>query len=122
MKNKLLYLSLIPIFLIACNSETKSNQKLILGSWIPQKHNEEKADQRIIFLENHIAINKTLNEQPEPSDSVTYKLSDDGKTLITTEKNGRVEEVKIFKLTEHEMVLLMKSNDNREDTFRLTRE
>jgi len=122
MKNKLLFLSLISISLIACNADTKSNQKLILGTWIPQRLDAMKIDQRLIFLENNIAVNVTQNEQPDANDSVTYKLSGDGKFLFTTEKNGRVEELKIIKLTEHEMVLLIKGNDDKNDTLKLKKE
>ncbi len=102
--------------LISCN--TQSNQKLIVGNWIPLIP-EAKGDERIIFLENNIAISTRLNKIPEPDDSAQYKISDDGKTITTTEKNGRIEELEIIKLSKTDLVLCRKGE---KDTLRLKRE
>ena len=102
--------------LFSCN--TQSNQKLIIGNWIPFIP-EAKGDERILFLENNIAVSTRLNKVPESDDSIHYKISDDGKILTTTEKNGRIEELEIIKLSKTDLVLFRKSE---KDTLRLKRE
>jgi|SRR5882757_10143884 len=116
---KKIQLTGLPVVLIVLLfSCTQSNQKLIVGRWIPTGA-DTKSDQRIVFFEDHTAVSLTLGKQPEARDSIQYKLTDDGKTLITTEKDGKVEELNIVNLSKTDLALMRKGHD---DTFRLKRE
>lgn len=97
-------------------SQTKED--LIIGTWTPTGPYIESG-QKIEFLKNNIAVSKRPNRKPEAGDSITYKVSEDGKTLFTTETDGRKEELQIITLTKTDMALLIKGSN---DTFRLKKD
>lgn len=109
---------LILIFLISCNTKTREN--LIVGTWLPIAPAGINAPQmHIKFLANKIAVAERNGQKPSPSDSVIYEIKNEGKTLVTTEKSGRIDEVEIVKLTAKDLILFSKKN---QDTIRLIRE
>lgn len=106
------------ICLISCNTASKEN--LIVGTWLPVDPSGINAPQmKIRFLSNKIAVAERKGQEPGPSDSVSYEIKNDGKTLVTTERSGRIDEMEILKLTNKELVLYPKKG---QDTIKLLRE
>ena len=116
MKVKYTIVALLVYTLSSCSSETKED--MILGTWSPQGPYIEKG-QKIEFQKNNIAVSKRLNSKPESGDTIKYKFSEDGKKLITTETDGRIDELEIVTLTKTDMALLIKGSN---DTFRLKKD
>lgn len=116
MKIKYTLTALLVYTLGSCSSETKED--MILGTWSPQGPYIEKG-QKVEFLKNNIAVSKRLNSKPEAGDTIKYKFSEDGKKLITTETDGRIDELEIVTLTKTDMALLIKGSS---DTFRLKKD
>lgn len=100
------------ILFFACNNADQPNSKLILGTW-NFENSPEHVQAKFIF-DAHTLVYKTTMF----ADTVEYKFSADEKTLITTEKTGRVDEVSILKLSSSELVMLPKKEN---DTLLLER-
>lgn len=105
------------VFSSSCNSNSRENP--IVGTWIPIRTDDRNAaGMSIRFLENNIGIAEFKGEQPQPGDTVTYEIKNEGKLLVTTEKSGRVEEMEIIELTNKNLILFSKM---QRDTMKLTR-
>ncbi len=102
-------LATITLLSIIVSCTNKSNSQLIIGSW---SLHVAKAD----FVMNLNFIDtKTLNVNLKENNkdelhAMNYKLTDNEKKLVTTEKNGDVEEFEIARLTKNSL-LLIKGND-----------
>jgi len=103
---KLTVLALLS-FIVSCTS--KSNSQLILGSW-SMHIAKPNATINLNFIDKNTLIVNFKVDNKDEIDSMNYKLINNEKKLITTEKNGDVEEFEIAKLSGSNL-LLIKGND-----------
>jgi len=94
-------------FLISCSK--KPNSQLIIGSW-SMHIAKVNATINLNFTDKHTLIVNFREDDKDDRDTMNYKLINNEKGLITTEKNGDVEEFDIAKLTINNLVLI-KGND-----------
>jgi hypothetical protein len=59
----------------------------------------------ISFIDRHTATITSTMESNSKTDTMEYKLSDNKKRLITTEKSGAVQDLEIIELTTTDLVL-----------------
>jgi hypothetical protein len=98
---------LVIVFATSCHHSP--NTALILGSWHAFQP-KDSINFTMEFNEHGTAILKAPMMDGGGNDTMEYKLSDDGKKLTTTEKNGAVEELNIVELSKTDLILLKKSD------------
>ncbi len=109
---------LLSFFNVSCKST--SSKELIVGKWIPATSGKDDLPKmKVKFLANKTGVAEFEGQTPSPSDTVKYEIKNEGKTLVTTENSGRVEEMEILELNDKKLTLLSKE---RKDTLRFTRE
>ena len=106
----------ILLSVISCSNPTNTNSSLILGTWLPQKNNEPVNEQMVFNKDNTLFAQSVIDGTPKTEVIMEYEFSDDGKYLITKEKNGKKEEIEIIELTTTDLKLMRK---NSLDTFHL---
>ena len=96
---------------VSCNNHT--TEDLIIGTWVSTLNLQNSP--KLIFSKSHLLLSMP---QPQYNDSMSYKISNDGRILITTEMNGKTEQLEIIEISKNNLTLVRNS---KKDTLRLKR-
>lgn len=113
MHKKVLFIILLLFLVTSIVSCKSSPQEKIIGTWIlldPPDSRKSPKD-RLKFLPNKIAVTVWAGSEPNPRDSVTYEIKNNGKTLVTTNNSGKIEELEIVELTDKNLKIARKNGN-----------